>query len=87
MLCPRLDYKIPQGFFQKNIGSGVYYLSIMAQQQQLDPVRMFRVSVSAVLLDDGLIVPKETAKQTLIPSLIPAKCLIYKIRFLAILAN
>ena len=55
----------------------------MAQQQELDPVRIFRASVSAVLLDDGLIGPKETAKRTLIA----ANCLIYKIRFLAILAN
>ena len=67
----------------KKIGSRVYNLSIMAQQQELDPVRIFRASVSAVLLDDGLTGPKETAKRTLIP----AKCLIYKIRFLAILAN
>ena len=50
----------------------------MVQQQELDPVRIFGTSVSAVLLDDGLTDSKETAKRTLIP----AKCLIYKIRFL-----
>ena len=55
----------------------------MAQEHELDPVRMFCASVLAVLLDDGLTGPKGTAKRTLIP----AKCLIYKIRFLAILAN
>ena len=50
----------------------------MAQQQELDPVRIFCVSVLAVLLDDGLTVPKETAKRMLTL----AKCLIYKIGFL-----
>ena len=49
----------------KNISSRVYNLSIMAQQPELDPVRIFRASVLAVLLDGGLIVPKEIVKQML----------------------
>ena len=44
---------------------------------------MFHASVLAVLLDDGLTVPKETAKRMFTL----AKSLIYKIRFLAILAS
>ena len=37
----------------------------MAQQLQLYLARIFHASVSAVLLDDGLIGPKQTEKQTL----------------------
>ena len=59
----------------------------MAQQQELDPVRVFRASVSAVLLADGLTSPKETAKRTLIATCYVVKRVIYKIRFFAILAN
>ena len=55
----------------------------MAQQQELDPVKIFCASVLTVLLDDGLTVPTEMAERT--PTL--AKCLIYKIRFLAILVS
>ena len=44
----------------------------MAQQQALDPLRIFHASVLAVLLDDGLTVPTETAKWTLTL----AKCLV-----------
>ena len=36
----------------KNISSRVYNLSNMALQQELDPIRIFRASASAVLLDD-----------------------------------
>ena len=55
----------------------------MAQQQELDPVRIFHASVSAMLLEDGLTFHKEMVKRTLTF----VKCFIYKIRFLVILAN
>ena len=67
----------------KTIGTRVYNLHIYhAQQQELDPVRIFHASVSPVL-SDGLTVHKEMVKRTLTL----AKYSSYKIRFLAILAN
>ena len=37
----------------------------MAQQDEIDPVQVFRASTAALLLDDGLTIQTEAAKQTL----------------------
>ena len=67
---PRLDHKIPQqGFCQKYQQSTLFYRVIMAQRedrvQEFNPVKVFRAFVAALLLDDGLIIPTEAAKELL----------------------